>query len=40
MSEEGHCQVEIVIPELWKRNKPGTAEGKATPSTTELVMLG
>lgn len=28
MSEKGHCQMEIVIPELWKRNKAKTGEDK------------
>lgn len=39
MSEKGHCQMEIVIPELWKRNKSkiGEDKGKATTSTTELL---
>lgn len=38
MSEKGYCQMEIVIPELWKRNKSkiGEDKGKATTSTTEL----
>lgn len=39
MSEKGHCQMEIVIPELWKRNKPKTGEdkGKAQPSIHYFV---
>ena len=28
MSEKGHCQMEIVIPELWKRNKSKIGEDK------------
>lgn len=44
MSEEGHGQMEIVVPELWKRNKSkrGEDKGKATTSyntATQPQML-
>jgi len=38
VSEKGHCQMEIVIPELWKINKSkiGEGKGKAANKTIEI----